>query len=579
MELRHDALAAKIFEKFTLAEKELLEVRKYVENAFYAYESRGISLNKNDLDYLADYENRLFLPDYLMNFISTSKERVYLQKKALRRITNLTTLIFILILAITLRFYLISQDSENVNNLFKSALLKSAVDPLDGLIAELDLWKKDSTSGQLHSFILKDFQRIIQMPADTIEPLHIIQQNLKPLKFESNIISAEIGEQGQVIIGWLDNMKVFVINISTKVVICLGAEGEIEHIEISEKDSIFAIVYSNNNVSVCNFRGKKLFDFATTVNEINNNKLVCFSQSGEIKLAAIKDDLVYVYDYSGKEIGQLKRHKKNINSVDISPDGKFIVTAGDDCCGYLWNYNEETGKYSVYDSLIGHKNRIWSCRFNKTGKYVITASADSTIKIWDLNGNHINSEFNFIISNTRVRRNAGEEDEDASIPRFSKYYGKFCDAKFSVPELEIIATGYNYLTDSSVNKETDFYKVMFFDGIGGFPYKYKRSFFTSSAANEQIRIMKFSEFILSPDNKIAAVTDSSLAHVFLITGTNYILMSLNGKNPMFSKMGNELYWISGDRIFLTPLSPVKINEIIDPLRKLLKTKEFNFVEI
>jgi hypothetical protein len=42
MELRHDALAAKIFEKFTLTEKELLEVRKYIENALYNFEKRGI---------------------------------------------------------------------------------------------------------------------------------------------------------------------------------------------------------------------------------------------------------------------------------------------------------------------------------------------------------------------------------------------------------------------------------------------------------------------------------------------------------------------------------------------------------
>jgi hypothetical protein len=388
-----------------------------------------------------------------------------------------------------------------------------------------------------------------------------------------------MGNQGLFITGWLDNMNVFVLNISTKVINCFRGESQIEHIEISEKDSLLAIVYSNNSVSVFNFSGKKLFAFTTTINEVNNNKLVCFSQSGEIKLAAINDTSVYIYDNSGKEIGQLRGHNKKINSVDISPDGKFIVTAGDDCCGYLWNYDQETGKYSVYNSLIGHNDRIWSCRFNKTGKYVITASADSTIKIWDLNGTHINSEFNFIINNTRVRLNAGEEDEDTFSPRFSKYYGKFCDASFSVPELEIIATGYNSLTDSAGNKKTDYYKVMFYDGVGGFPYGYKRSFFTASAANEDVKIMKFSEFLLSPDNKIAAVTDSSLSRVFLITGTNYILMSFNGKNPMFSNIGNEFYWISGETIFMTPLSPGKINEIIEPLRKSIKTNEFNFVEI
>jgi hypothetical protein len=48
---------------------------------------------------------------------------------------------------------------------------------------------------------------------------------------------------------------------------------------------------------------------------------------------------------------------------------------------------------------------------------------------------------------------------------------------------------------------------------------------------------------------------------------------------MFSNIGNEFYWISGETIFMTPLSPGKINEIIEPLRKSIKTNEFNFVEI
>jgi len=579
MEFRHDALASKIYEKFTIAEKELLEVRKYIENALYNFEKRGILLNKQDLDYLADYENKLILPKNLEIFISDSKKRIYSQRKALRRITSISTLIFILILAVTLRFYLTSQDSENVNNLFRSALIKSATDPVKGLVAEIDLWQKDSTSGQLHSIIIKDFQRVIQMQTDTADPVYLIRKNLKPFKFESPVLHAEMGNPGLFMTGWLENQNVFVINIRNKESHCFKAESEIKHIEISENNLMLAIVYSNNNVSVCDFSGKKLFGFKTKINEVNNDKLVCFSPSKDNGIVAIKDSLIFIYDNSGKITGQLKGHNKNVNSVDISPDGKFIVAAGDDCRGYLWSYNQETGKYSVYDSLIGHKDRIWSCRFNKTGKYVITASADSTIKIWDLNGTHINSGFNFILNKARYRLNAGEKDEDASSPRFAKYYGRFCDAYFSVSELEIIATGYNNLRDSVGNTKTDYYKVLFYDGVGGFPYGYKRSLFSGTPAQDDIRIMTFSEFVLSPDDKIAAVVDSTSSNVFLVTGTDYILDSFNGRNPMFSSVENEFYWISGETIFMSPLYPRTINEIIEPLRKSIKSGGFSFVEM
>jgi hypothetical protein len=47
LELRHDALAAKIFEKFTLTEKELLEVRLFIENAYQTFNARKTSLSVN----------------------------------------------------------------------------------------------------------------------------------------------------------------------------------------------------------------------------------------------------------------------------------------------------------------------------------------------------------------------------------------------------------------------------------------------------------------------------------------------------------------------------------------------------
>ena len=52
-ELLHDALAAKIFEKVTLVEKELLEVRQFIESAHGNYRKRSIPLRAIDLEYIA----------------------------------------------------------------------------------------------------------------------------------------------------------------------------------------------------------------------------------------------------------------------------------------------------------------------------------------------------------------------------------------------------------------------------------------------------------------------------------------------------------------------------------------------
>ncbi len=73
-ELRHDSLATKIYEKITLVEKELLEIRQFIENAFNNYEKRQLYLlTAEDLKYIAPYEDKLFLNEKIAE-ISDSEQ-------------------------------------------------------------------------------------------------------------------------------------------------------------------------------------------------------------------------------------------------------------------------------------------------------------------------------------------------------------------------------------------------------------------------------------------------------------------------------------------------------------------------
>jgi Novel STAND NTPase 1/WD domain, G-beta repeat len=578
-ELRHDALAAKIYEKFTMAEKELLEVRKYVENAFYTYEKRGILLTKQDLEYLDAYENKLILPQNLTDFVKQSRDKQQKQRHALKRITWISTLIFILILAITLRFYISTQQGNDTYAAFESAIVQSITDPVKGLIAELDLWEKDSSSGQLHSIILKNFQSIISMQADTGNPIYRIQNKLKPVELESVIINAEMSNKGNYIFGWTEKQNVFIYNLLSGRTSIFKAQTILKHLEISERDSSIALLYENNKASVFNFDGEKQYDFTTTLNDVMNENLVCFFPSGDNQIAAVKGKSTYIYNHSGSILYELKGHSAKVNSLDISPDGRFIVTASSDKNAYIWNYNPEINNYSIYDSLCGHNNIIWSCRFNKTGKYIITASEDSTIKIWDLNGKQIDPEFKFIISSAHFRHTSIKGDEDASDPYYSKYYGKFCDASFSPGELEIIATGYTVDADSLNNVYRNFYKVLFFDGGGGFPYAFGRSFFIGSPSGEKMATMTFSNLVISPNEKVAAAVDSLSSQIFILTGTSYIIATFTGSNPMFSNNGKELFWISGEKIFRTPIHPGEIKKLIESISEVQSSGETKFIVI
>jgi WD40 repeat protein/energy-coupling factor transporter ATP-binding protein EcfA2 len=85
-ELRHDSLASKIFEKITLVEKELLEVKYFIENAYVNYEKRHLLLSEEDLKYIAPYEDKLFLNEKNLRFIDQSKQALH---KARRRRQNI----------------------------------------------------------------------------------------------------------------------------------------------------------------------------------------------------------------------------------------------------------------------------------------------------------------------------------------------------------------------------------------------------------------------------------------------------------------------------------------------------------
>jgi hypothetical protein len=75
-ELRHDSLASKIYEKFTAIEKDIIEVRQFIENAFSVYEKRGKLLSEDDLKYIAPYEDKLFLSKQSEALIGESKNEI-----------------------------------------------------------------------------------------------------------------------------------------------------------------------------------------------------------------------------------------------------------------------------------------------------------------------------------------------------------------------------------------------------------------------------------------------------------------------------------------------------------------------
>jgi hypothetical protein len=126
-ELRHDALATKIYEKITLVEKELLEVRNFIENAYENYRRRNILLPAIDLNYIAPYEDKMYLSGELKHFVEQSKSEIWKAKRRKIRLTLAASIVlFAFITGFAMYSYKAMKEAELQAKIEKSIQLANA---------------------------------------------------------------------------------------------------------------------------------------------------------------------------------------------------------------------------------------------------------------------------------------------------------------------------------------------------------------------------------------------------------------------------------------------------------------------
>jgi WD40 repeat protein len=106
---------------------------------------------------------------------------------------------------------------------------------------------------------------------------------------------------------------------------------------------------------------------------------------------------ILVLDMSGKETRSFVGHTQKINSLDITPEGTQLLSAGDDKKAIIWNV--ANGKVSA--DLTGHKWKVNVARFSAKGLYVATGSNDGEVFLWDTKSSTIIQTFAEVGTNIR----------------------------------------------------------------------------------------------------------------------------------------------------------------------------------
>jgi WD40 repeat protein/serine/threonine protein kinase len=83
---------------------------------------------------------------------------------------------------------------------------------------------------------------------------------------------------------------------------------------------------------------------------------------------------------SGQQLGRLEGHQGYICSLSVSPDGRRLLSGGNDSTPILW---DPTSRGEIR-RFRGHTNKAWQVAFLPDGHRAVSAGHDNTIRLWDV---------------------------------------------------------------------------------------------------------------------------------------------------------------------------------------------------
>jgi WD40 repeat protein len=174
---------------------------------------------------------------------------------------------------------------------------------------------------------------------------------------------------------------------------------------------------ANNGEALCTLDGHSA--------DIENVQL---SQDGRLLVTSSSDKTARIWSIDcGRELAVLKGHDAGVNGAEFSPDGTILLTYSVDGTARLWHIMSGL-EIAV---LTGHVGSISTARFSLDGSSLVTSSSDKTARIWDVSwfGGARGIELRTRACNERMRGAQHFTTSDAADPALIGMAGRNpCDS-------------------------------------------------------------------------------------------------------------------------------------------------------
>lgn len=204
---------------------------------------------------------------------------------------------------------------------------------------------------------------------------------LNPVGDIKNIKMATFTDDGFGIIAAADSVVYWFDKVGDKKADYRGKSETVQALDVSPDKNYVAIAYKNQEIRLFTQEGKLK---KTLFKDSSETFSLKFFPNKNNFVSGGEDKKLSFHTLTKKSNYRSKKVKSSINSIDISADGKYILTAHASGNAVL-----RTAEGAEIRKFKGHRGSVNTAVFSPGGKYIATTGKDGTARLWSIDGKQL----------------------------------------------------------------------------------------------------------------------------------------------------------------------------------------------